>query len=42
MDDAYPREAERSLTAQDVEAAGLFGWLLETQSTVDIRQRLVA
>ena len=42
MDDADPREAERSLTAQDTDAVGLFGWLLEAQSTVDIRQLLAA
>lgn len=42
MTDADLREAERSLTAQDMDAAGLFGWLLEAQSTVDIRQLLAA
>jgi hypothetical protein len=42
MDDADPREAERKLTAQDMEAAGLLGGLLQTQSTVDIRRLLAA
>jgi predicted sugar kinase len=42
MTDADLREAERSLTAQDTDAAGLFGWLIEAQSTVDIRQLLAA
>lgn len=42
MDDADLREAERNLTAPDMDAAGLFGWLLQTQSTVDIRRLLAA
>jgi hypothetical protein len=28
LDDADLREAERNLTTQDMDAAGLFGWLL--------------
>lgn len=40
--DADLREAERHATAEDMDAGGMFGWLIEAQSTVDIRHLLAA
>jgi hypothetical protein len=42
LQDADLRQAERHATSEDMDPGGLFLWLVEAQSTVDIRHLLAA
>ncbi len=42
LQDADLRDAERHATAEDMDAGGMFLWLVQAKSTVDIRHLLAA
>lgn len=42
LQDADLREAERHATSEDMDPGGMFLWLVQAQSTVDIRHLLAA
>ncbi len=42
LQDADLRDAERYVTAEHMDTGGMFRWLVEAQSTVDIRHLLAA